>query len=60
MARRPAGKEIYFKVRDTLAGLTQDFTEKEAEDLYTGDKSDRRIVQRRLSLEVRRGMEDSV
>jgi predicted nucleotidyltransferase len=51
--------EVYFKVRDILAGLLQKFTEKEVEDLYAGDRNDLRIVQRRLSLEVRRGMEDN-
>lgn len=50
--------EIYLKVRDVLADLMQNFTEKEVEELYVGDNSDRRIVQHRLSLEVRRGMED--
>jgi predicted nucleotidyltransferase len=51
-------EDIYFKVRDALAGRMQDFSEKEVEDLYIGDKSDRRIVQSRLLLEVKRGMED--
>jgi hypothetical protein len=50
--------DIYLKVRNVLAGLIQNFTEKEVEDLYAGDKNDRRIVQHRLSLEVMRGMED--
>ena len=50
--------EVYLKVRQVLAGLTQNFTEKEVEELYASDKSDRRIVQHRLSLEVRRGMEE--
>ncbi len=50
--------EIYLKVRNVLASLMQNFTEKEVEELYVSDNSDRRIVQHRLSLEVRRGMED--
>jgi predicted nucleotidyltransferase len=50
--------DIYLKVRNVLAGLMQNFTEKEVEDLYAADKNDRRIVQHRLSLEVMRGMED--
>lgn len=50
--------EIYLKIRNVLASLMQNFTEKEVEELYVSDNSDRRIVHQRLSLEVRRGMED--
>jgi predicted nucleotidyltransferase len=50
--------EIYSKVQQILAGLTSNLTEKELEELYLSDKSDRRILRHRLSLEVRRGMED--
>jgi len=50
--------EIYFKVKDILAGLSGRFTEKEVEELYISDNSDLLIARCRLSLEVRRGMED--
>jgi predicted nucleotidyltransferase len=50
--------DIYLKIQSVLAGLIQGYTEKEIEDLYVSDNSDRRIVQHRLSLEVKRGMKD--
>jgi len=52
-------RDIYDKVRDVLAGLLQQFTETEVEEMYAHDGKDARIVHYRLSLEVRRGMEDS-
>jgi len=51
--------EVYLKVRDVLAGLLLQFTEKEVEELYAHDSNDPRIVRHRLALEVRRGMEDN-
>ena len=45
-------------VGDILAGLSGRFTEKEVEELYISDNSDLLIARCRLSLEVRRGMED--